>query len=66
MTPGAGPEETLAIGVAIERFLAEARGSAQRHAVPGKWQRAGLLEGVGLDPRAPHPWSERYTISRAL
>jgi hypothetical protein len=54
----AGPEEAAAIAAAIEQFLrdtAPAPAAASEQLDP--WLRAGLFEGVGLDPEGPSPWS---------
>ena len=53
----ATPEEAAAIAAAIEQFL---RDTAPPPAPDGPamsgWQRAALLEGVGLPGDAPGPW----------
>jgi hypothetical protein len=51
----ASPEETAAIAAAIEQFLRDTAPAPDTEAPAGEWQRAGLLEAVGLDPGAP-PW----------
>ena len=54
----ASPEEAAAIAAAIEQFL---RDTAPAPSTDGErldpWLRAGLFEGVGLDPEAPSPWN---------
>ena len=54
----ASPEEAAAIAAAIEQFL---RDTAPAPSAGGEaldpWLRAGLFEGVGLDPAGPSPWS---------
>ena len=54
----ASPEEAAAIAAAIEQFL---RDTAPAPSAGGEsldpWLRAGLFEGVGLDPEGPSPWS---------
>jgi hypothetical protein len=61
----AGPEEAAAIAAAIEQFL---RDTAPAPAAPGRaldpWKRAGLFEGVGLDPAGPGPWGEQEPWAR--
>ena len=55
----ASPEEAAAIAAAIEQFL---RDTAPAPAPEGDaldpWMRAGLFEGVGLDPEGPSPWAD--------
>jgi hypothetical protein len=54
----AGPEEAAAIAAAIEQFLrdtAPAPAAAPTGLDP--WLRAGLFEGVGLDPEGSSPWA---------
>lgn len=54
----ATPEEAAAVVAAIEQFL---RDTAPPPATPeervGGWARAALLQGVGLQPDAAHPWA---------
>ncbi|HEX8742631.1 MAG TPA: hypothetical protein VF712_05820 [Thermoleophilaceae bacterium] len=61
----AGPEEAAAIAAAIEQFL---RDTAPAPAAPedgiDPWLRAGLFEGVGLDPEGPGPWGESQPWAR--
>ncbi|MDQ3933381.1 MAG: hypothetical protein M3340_01975 [Actinomycetota bacterium] len=55
----AGPAEAAAIAAAIEQFLrdtAPAPAPATQELDP--WLRAGLFEGVGLDPGAKGPWGD--------
>ena len=55
----ATPEEAAAIAAAIEQFLRDtAPAPAAPAAGPGRWLRTGLLEGAGLDGRAPGPWGD--------
>jgi hypothetical protein len=53
----ASPEEAAAIAAAIEQFL---RDTAPAPSTEGEaldpWLRAGLFEGVGLDPESSSPW----------
>ncbi len=55
----ASPEEAAAIAAALEQFL---RDTAPAPAPPATgispWLRAGLYEGVGLDPAGPSPWAD--------
>ncbi|HEX8067577.1 MAG TPA: hypothetical protein VF520_13745 [Thermoleophilaceae bacterium] len=56
----AGPEEAAAIAAALEQFL---RDTAPPPAADGGgalsgWLRAGVFEGVGLDPDGPAPWGD--------
>jgi hypothetical protein len=51
----ASPEEAAAIAAAIEQFLRDTAPAPDAEAPTSDWQRAGLLEAVGLDPAAP-PW----------
>ena len=51
----ASPEETAAIAAAIEQFLRDTAPAPDAEVSTSDWQRAGLLEAVGLDPAAP-PW----------
>ena len=53
----ATPEEAAAIAAAIEQFLRDTAPppAADEPALSG-WQRAALLEGVGLPGDAPGPW----------
>jgi hypothetical protein len=51
----ASPEETAAIAAAIEQFLRDTAPAPDAEEPSSDWQRAGLLEAVGLDPGAP-PW----------
>jgi hypothetical protein len=51
----ASPEEAAAIAAAIEQFLRDTAPAPDTDAPENEWQRAGLLEAVGLDPGAP-PW----------
>lgn len=52
----ASPEEAAAIAAAIEQFLRDTAPGPDADAPASAWQRAGLLEGVGLDPAAGPPW----------
>lgn len=53
----ATPEEAAAITAAIEQFLRDtAPPPAADGPVTSGWQRAALLEGVGLPGDAPGPW----------
>jgi hypothetical protein len=52
----ASPEEAAAIAAAIEQFLRDTAPAPDEPAPAGGWQRAGLLEAVGLDPSAGPPW----------
>jgi hypothetical protein len=52
----ASPEETAAIAAAIEQFLRDTAPPPDTEEPASDWQRAGLLEAVGLDPASP-PWS---------
>ncbi len=57
----ASPEEAAAIAAAIEQFLrdtAPTPSAEPERADP--WLRAGLFEGVGLDPAGPGPWGESH------
>ena len=57
VAPNASPEEAAAVVAALERFMREtAPPRAEPAAQLNPWQRAGLLEGVGLDADAA-PWS---------
>jgi hypothetical protein len=51
----ASPEEAAAIAAAIEQFLRDTAPAPDAEAPTSDWQRAGLLEAVGLDPATP-PW----------
>jgi hypothetical protein len=51
----ASPEETAAIAAAIEQFLRDTAPAPDTEPPASGWQRAGMLEAVGLDPGAP-PW----------
>jgi hypothetical protein len=51
----ASPEEAAAIAAAIEQFLRDTAPAPDTEAPANEWQRAGLLEAVGLDPGAA-PW----------
>ena len=51
----ASAEETAAIAAAIEQFLRDTAPAPNTDAPSSAWQRAGLLEAVGLEPGAP-PW----------
>ena len=53
-TASATPEESAAIASAIERFLVETSPPPQTVEVTSRWQRAGLIEGVGAK-RAAFP-----------
>ena len=54
----AGPEEAAAIAAAIEQFLRDtAPAPSTEPAEMEPWTRAGLFEGVGLDPDEPSPWA---------
>jgi hypothetical protein len=59
----ASPEEAAAIAAAIEQFLRDTAPPPEA-AGPrlGRWTRAGLFEGAGLDPGGASPWgdSERW------
>jgi hypothetical protein len=59
----ASPEEAAAIAAAIEQFLRDTAPPPEA-AGPrlGRWARAGLFEGAGLDPGGTSPWgdSERW------
>jgi hypothetical protein len=47
------PEEGAAKAAALEQFLADtAPAPAPAAQTASRWQRAGLLEGVGREPRA--------------
>jgi hypothetical protein len=52
----ASPEEAAAIAAAIEQFLRDTAPAPDTPAPASRWQRAGLLEAVGLDPAAGPPW----------
>ncbi len=54
----ASPEEAAAIAAAIEQFLRDTAPPTQPadHGT-SPWLRAALLENVGLDPTATHPWT---------
>ncbi len=54
----ASPEEAAAIAGAIEQFLRDTAPPTQPadHGT-SPWLRAALLENVGLDPTATHPWT---------
>lgn len=57
VTPGATPEEAVAVVAAIEQFLRDfAPPAATEEPAMSGWQRAALLEGVGLRSDADHPW----------
>jgi hypothetical protein len=55
IAPGAGPHEAAAIAAALEQFLHDTAPppSSEKPIVSG-WERAGILEGVGLE--APLDW----------
>jgi hypothetical protein len=54
----AGPEEAAAIAAAIEQFLRDtAPAPSTESEQMDPWLRAGLFEGVGLDPDDPSPWA---------
>jgi hypothetical protein len=54
----AGPEEAAAIAAAIEQFLRDtAPAPAPASTGLDPWLRAGLFEGVGLDPEGSSPWT---------
>ena len=52
----ASAEETAAIAAAIEQFLRDTAPAPDTEAPSSAWQRAGLLEAVGLEPAAA-PWT---------
>ncbi len=56
----ASPEEAAAIAAAIEGFLRDTAPAPSAPAGPAlsPWARAGLFEGVGLDPAGPSPWGD--------
>jgi hypothetical protein len=60
ITPSASPEQAAAIAAAIERFRADTAPPPAATSAPiaDPWVRAGLLEGIGLDPDGdtPSPW----------
>ncbi|HEX2232873.1 MAG TPA: hypothetical protein VHG69_05865 [Thermoleophilaceae bacterium] len=51
----ASPQETAAIAAAIEQFLRDTAPAPETEPQVDDWQRAGMLEAVGLDPATP-PW----------
>jgi hypothetical protein len=52
----ASPEEAAAIAAAIEQFLRDTAPPPDAPTPASGWQRAGLLEAVGLDPAGGPPW----------
>ena len=59
--PVAGPDEAAAIAAAIEQFLRDtAPAPAAEPEELDPWLRAGLFEGVGLDPDAKGPWGDPH------
>jgi hypothetical protein len=52
----ASPEEAAAIAAAIEQFLRDTAPAPDELPPASGWQRAGLLEAVGLEADAP-PWA---------
>lgn len=59
MRTTAPPEEAAAVVAAIERFLAETAPAPAARETVSPWQRAALLEGVGLSAaQAGDPWGE--------
>ena len=55
----ASPAEAAAIAAAIEQFLRDtAPAPAPEAEELDPWLRAGLFEGVGLEPDAESRWSE--------
>jgi hypothetical protein len=57
VAPGAGPEEAAAIAAALEQFLHDTAPTVSADAVAVRpWERAALLEAVGLE--APTPWGD--------
>jgi hypothetical protein len=52
----ASPEEAAAIAAAIEQFLRDTAPAPDPPAPASRWQRAGLLEAVGLDPATGPLW----------
>jgi len=60
ITPAASPQEAAAISAAIERFLAEtAPAPATAAGAESRWQRAGLVAGVGAKRELSPPWGAR-------
>lgn len=57
VTSSATEHEAAAVIAAVEQFLRDNAPPAApaETAIPG-WQRAALLEGVGLRADADHPW----------
>jgi hypothetical protein len=53
----ASPEEAAAIAAAIEQFLRDTAPPPSAGEAIDPWLRAGLFEGVGLDPESSGPWS---------
>jgi hypothetical protein len=54
----ASPEEAAAIAAAIEQFLRDTAPPPAAGPAVGRWARAGLFEGAGLDPAGPSPWGD--------
>jgi hypothetical protein len=54
----ASPEEAAAIAAAIEQFLRDTAPPPAPGPGVGRWTRAGLFEGAGLDPAGPSPWGD--------
>jgi hypothetical protein len=56
IAPAATAEEAAAIAAALERFLHDTAPTAAAAGPPALsgWERAALLEGVGLEE--PNPW----------
>ncbi len=60
VAPGAGPEEAAAIAAALEQFLHDTAPTVTTdRAQLRPWERAALLEAVGLEP--PNPWGDPLT-----
>jgi hypothetical protein len=57
VAPAASPQEAAAVMAALERFMRDtAPPPAAERPARDAWQRAALLEGVGLTDADPPPW----------
>lgn len=59
IAPGASPQEAAAIVAALERFMRDTAPPPVAAGPPSNpWQRAALLEAVGIEPEGASPWGD--------